>query len=396
MADNVTANAGSGGATFRTDDDSTAHWPYVKLAYGPDNTQNIVGSISSNPLPVALSATDNAVLDSIDTAVNGTLTVGSHAVTNAGTFATQVNGDALTALQLIDDPVFADDAAFTTGSSKVMMSGAIRDDSLSTLTAIEGDAVPLRVNSTGALHVTGGGGGTEYSEDAATPATITGTATVMERDDALSSLTPIEGDWAAMRCSAEGALWTQDFNSDAMLALLGTIDTDTGSIATDASTIAGAVAGSEMQVDIVGSLPGGTNAIGKLAANSGVDIGDVDVLSVPNGTSHYRNIDANAESEIKSSGGTLFWMHVMNMTAAVAYLHLYDNPAASVTPGSTTPTYTFPIPTQGDTNGAGFNLPLGGSGQAFANGITLVCTTTLDGSAGDPGTNGVIVNAGYA
>lgn len=36
-----------------------------------------------------------------------------------------------------------------------------------------------------------------------------------------------------------------------------------------------------MQVDVVASLPAGINAIGKLAANSGVDIGDVDVLSLP-------------------------------------------------------------------------------------------------------------------
>jgi hypothetical protein len=45
-------------------------------------------------------------------------------VDNGGTFATQVDGAALTALQLIDDPVFADDAAFTVGTSKVMMAGA--------------------------------------------------------------------------------------------------------------------------------------------------------------------------------------------------------------------------------------------------------------------------------
>jgi len=55
--------------------------------------------------------------------VDNTVTVGSHAVTNAGTFAVQVDGSALTALQLIDDPVFADDAAFTVGTSKVMMAG---------------------------------------------------------------------------------------------------------------------------------------------------------------------------------------------------------------------------------------------------------------------------------
>jgi len=51
----------------------------------------VSGTVTAN-----LSATDNAVLDAIETAteatqaaVEGTLTVGSHAVTNAGTFATQ-------------------------------------------------------------------------------------------------------------------------------------------------------------------------------------------------------------------------------------------------------------------------------------------------------------------
>jgi len=48
--------------------------------------------------------------------------------------------------------------------------------------------------------------------------------------------------------------------------------------------LSGAVSGTEMQVDIVGALPAGTAAIGKLAANSGVDIGDVDVTSIVPGT----------------------------------------------------------------------------------------------------------------
>lgn len=82
---------------------------------------------------------------------------------------------------------------------------------------------------------------------------------------------------------------------DDIAAKLGTIDADT-------SALAGAVAGTEVQVDIVAALPAGTNnigdvdvltlpalpagtnAIGKLAANSGVDIGDVDVLSIVPGT----------------------------------------------------------------------------------------------------------------
>jgi hypothetical protein len=46
-------------------------------------------------------------------------------VTNGGTFETQTTGAALTALQLIDDPVYADDAAFTLATGKVMMSGGV-------------------------------------------------------------------------------------------------------------------------------------------------------------------------------------------------------------------------------------------------------------------------------
>lgn len=160
------------------------------------------GGVEASALRVTI-ATDSTGVLSVDD--NGS----SITVDNAGTFAVQVDGAALTALQLIDDPVFADDAAFTLASSKVSMAGAIRDDALSTLTAVEGDAVPLRVSSTGALHVTGGGGGTEYTVNAAAPADPTGGASLMERDDALSSLTEIEGDWTNMRANARGALWVE-------------------------------------------------------------------------------------------------------------------------------------------------------------------------------------------
>lgn len=51
MADNVTANAGAGGATFATDDDGTAHHPYVKLEWGADNTQTKVAA-GAGALPI--------------------------------------------------------------------------------------------------------------------------------------------------------------------------------------------------------------------------------------------------------------------------------------------------------------------------------------------------------
>lgn len=79
--------------------------------------------------------------------------VPSHAVTNAGTFAVQVDGAALTALQLLDDTVFTDDAAFTVGTSKVGITGAIVDES-STDSADEGDAVAVRATANRQLVVT--------------------------------------------------------------------------------------------------------------------------------------------------------------------------------------------------------------------------------------------------
>jgi len=155
---------------------------------------------------------------------------------------------------------------------------AVRDDALSALPVADGDYTHLRVSSTGALHVTGGGGGTEYSEDDATPATIIGTATMMERDDALSTLTPIQGDWASLRCTSKGAMWVEDANSAEMNTSLNNIESDTGNISSNTSTVAGAVSGGQMQVDVVASLPSGNNNIGEVdvvgdVAHNGIDSG---------------------------------------------------------------------------------------------------------------------------
>lgn len=78
--------------------------------------------------------------------------VPSHAVTNAGTFAVQVDGSALTSLQLIDDVVFTDDNAFTPGTSKLAVIGAQADDT-SPDSVDEGDAGALRMSLTRMLLV---------------------------------------------------------------------------------------------------------------------------------------------------------------------------------------------------------------------------------------------------
>ena len=51
MADNFTANAGSGGSTFASDDISSVQFPRVKLTLGADGTNDGDASLT-NPIPV--------------------------------------------------------------------------------------------------------------------------------------------------------------------------------------------------------------------------------------------------------------------------------------------------------------------------------------------------------
>lgn len=118
-----------------------------------DAADTLVTVNASKPLPVKLAANSGVDVGDVDvlSVVPGT------GATNLG--------------KAIDSPSGASDVGIA-----IL---AIRDDALSALTPIEDDYVPLRVNSTGALHVTGGGGGTEYTEGDV-DATITGTAILWE------------------------------------------------------------------------------------------------------------------------------------------------------------------------------------------------------------------------
>ncbi len=113
------------------------------------------------------------------------------------------------------------------------------------------------------------------------------------------------------------------------------------------------------------------------------------------GCSMFRSIDLDeSEEAVKASAGQLYGGIVMNMSASVRYLKLYDAAVADVTVGTTTPDVTIPIPTLGDTNGAGLSLPIPAQGVAFGTAITAAATTDLEGN-GAPGANEVIVALWY-
>lgn len=97
------AQSNTAGA-FKFDTITSVDWPVAKLIWGAEGVATYASA--ADPLPIVSAATNtilgevqasptaNTVLDrlkTIGTALAGTLTVGSHAVTNAGTFAVQVS-----------------------------------------------------------------------------------------------------------------------------------------------------------------------------------------------------------------------------------------------------------------------------------------------------------------
>ena len=124
----------------------------------------------------------------------------------------------------------------------------------------------------------------------------------------------------------------------------GTVtETNSAAIKTAVETIDNAISGNEMQVDVVGALPAGTNAIGKLAANSGVDIGDVDVTSSVTSTLDHgsnRDIDTTAEQITSTSFACKFGVTVKADITNTGIIYVGNS---DVTAGSTAATDGFPL-----------------------------------------------------
>jgi hypothetical protein len=265
----VVDNASVNNIVVATDEIAGVHYQKVKIVVGEaDNTAYVN---DANPFPVevvsgggsavteyAEGATDASITgpaimweDTSDTLrpvsaakplpvgdAGGSLTVDGTVTVNALPAGTNNIGD-VDVLSVVPGTAATnagkavDSAAGATDTGVAVL--AVRDDTLGALTPVDGDYTHLRVNNQGALHVTGISGGG-------------GDATAANQTTIIGHLDGVEG-------------------------LLTTIDVDTGGILTSVQTLDNAIAGSEMQVDVVAALPAGTN-----------NIGDVDILSVVPGT----------------------------------------------------------------------------------------------------------------
>lgn len=250
---------------------------------------------------------------------------------------THINVDSVTPGTAAASLGKAEDAAHTSGDTGVMALG-VRFDAGGTLSSADGDYTPLQVDANGALRVTGGGGGTEYTEDAAAAANPVGGANILVRADTPAGAVSADGDNVAQRGTNYGAAYVQlvtsagayidsvgggtEYTEDAAAAanplgkatILVRADTPAGIASADGDNVAqrgtdyGAAYATLLTAGGVPIATGSGNATGTLRvelANNGTgvlatvgavtaitnalpagtnNIGDVDVLSIIPGT----------------------------------------------------------------------------------------------------------------
>lgn len=229
--------------------------------------------------------------------------------------------------------------------SMAVVQGNISSNSFS-----DSDAKQLRVDATGALHVTGGGGTSEHvytANDAiSTPdssAKVSMSGAVV--DNSLSSATPAytDGDAAPLKVTQVGALHVKpQQDPDGALGNVGIV---------------------------------GRNDIG-LASQMDIDV------------------DEN-KANLVAGDVTIYGISAFNSTDSPIYLKFWDQGVSTVTVGSTTPKLTFLIPANAVSNGAGFvlNVP---QGIFFDYQVVWAATTGVDEtSSSGPPTNGCILNFFY-
>lgn len=186
MADNVTANSipvATRSVTYSGDAAQNAQVVGLVAFSGSDDAKTAAD--------IPGSATDGLLVNlgtNNDVTVTGSVTANAGTNLNTSALALESGGNlaaAATSLALIDDPVFADDAAFTVGTSKVKVAGFLVDDA-SPDVADEGDAAAARMTldrkqivmlgESGANLVRGGGSKTDTSDQSIMAAS--GSATI--------------------------------------------------------------------------------------------------------------------------------------------------------------------------------------------------------------------------
>ncbi len=318
MADNVAITAGSG-TSIATDDVGGVHYQRVKLVDGTLDGTGAIGGDATNGLDVdvtrlpALPAGTNNIGDvDVLSIAAGDNNIGNvDIVTVPAPLSTAGNGTAATAHRVTI-------ASDSTGQVTLAAGSA----AIGKLAANSG----VDIGDVDVTTVTPGTGATNLgkAEDAAHSTGDVGVMVLGIRDDTLSVFSGAENDYEPFHMTAAGRLYvsaTVDAALPAGTNNIGDVDVlsiaagdnnignvDIVTVPAPLSTAGNGTAATAHRVTIASDSTGqvvlaaGSAAIGKLAANSGVDIGDVDVTTVTPGTA-AANL-GKAEDAAHASGDT--------------------------------------------------------------------------------------------
>jgi len=219
-----------------------------------------------------------------DTAATSATTTGDNATINTDAVgALWVNIATTTTLGTV-----VEDAPQTSGGTLISM-GSVRRDSAASSATTDGDNATINTDSLGRLWVncgTGCSGGTQYNIDTVAGASDTGTLTLAVRDDSLATLTPVDGDYVQLRTNSTGALWVTSAQIDAAAgAAVTTNPVQTGGVYTNTPlTLDAGDAGyflldvnGRMQVSgagTAGTPAGGVVSIQGVSSGTAVVVGD--------------------------------------------------------------------------------------------------------------------------
>lgn len=388
MASNTTLNSGTGGDVVatkeRTHDGDATKVQVVTLA-GVSGTEGSytfgdIGGDATNGLDVdvtrlpALPAGTNNIGDvdiasiaagdnnigNVDVVTLPALPAGTNNIGDVDVLSV-VPGTGATALGKAIDSV-----AGATDTGVALL--AVRDDALTTLTPADGDYAPIRVDSTGAVHVRVSAGGIAgKAEDAAHSDGDEGVVILAVRRDSAAVGSGTDGDYSTINVNSAGRLYTT-------------------------ATIDAAIPAGTNNIGDVDAIQSGTWTVqpGNTANTTAWLVSPRPATS--GGLTIFRSIDLDeTEEEIKATAGQLYGYYFANTNASARYLKFYNATAANVTVGTTAPVLTFYLPptTAGHVEFS--------HGIAFGTAITAAATTGVaDNDTGAPGANEVILNAFYA
>ena len=290
MADNVVLNSGSGGVTAAADEISSVVYQRVKITQGADGVND--GDVAkSNPLPVGgnTSKTGSGTLYALLVDANGRLQIDVVSSLPAGTNAigklSPNNGVDIGSVDVASLPaststieVVGDAAENAAAVGNPVLIGGRYDSSPRTLGNQDVGAIAL--DADGAMQVSDGGN--SLTVDGTITADLSATDNAVL--DQIATAVEVIDDWDETNRAAVNLIASQ----------VG-ISAGSGTVAANSPRVV-------LATDV--ALPAGTNAIGKLSANNGIDIGSVNILTQPARDRLTDNVGAALQTDVILSDTT--------------------------------------------------------------------------------------------